>query len=185
MVGVATALLGAWIFTALYLAAGDRHEVVAVARDVGRFEVIERTDLRVVRISEEPGVEMVSADRVSELVGRVAGVDLLAGSLLSDEQIVAEGTEILAEDEAIVGFVLAPGDGPGGALRRGAPVSVVLRPLPGEDGELREVEGWVHGWSDEQTSGERSVELVVPRDSAAEVSAGAADGRVTLVVLAE
>ncbi|HAS13137.1 MAG TPA: hypothetical protein DCS55_21895, partial [Acidimicrobiaceae bacterium] len=50
-VGLAAAVLGAWIFAALYLSAGDRHEVVALSQTVDRLDVIERSDLRVVRIS--------------------------------------------------------------------------------------------------------------------------------------
>src|SRR5687768_13815590 len=39
--GVTLALLGAWVFAALYVSAGERVEVVALARDVPMFQAIE------------------------------------------------------------------------------------------------------------------------------------------------
>ncbi len=50
MEGVLAAVVGGWLFASLYLSADDRVEVLAVATDIGRFDVIERSDLRVVTI---------------------------------------------------------------------------------------------------------------------------------------
>lgn len=185
-VGLAAAVLGAWIFAALYLSAGDRHEVVALSQAVDRLDVIERSDLRVVRISSDTDVSTVDAARIDEIVGRVAETDLVAGSLLSSDHLVPDGRQLLRSGEAVVGVLLGPGDSPTRVLRRGTPVLVVVRPAAGSQGETEQVEGWVYDTSAEAlNTRERPIELAVPRDSAAAISAAAADRRVTVVALAE
>ncbi len=185
-VGLAAAVLGAWIFAALYLSAGDRHEVVALSQTVDRLDVIERSDLRVVRISSDTDVSTVDAARIDEIVGRVAETDLVAGSLLSSDHLVPDGRQLLDSDEAVVGVLLGPGDSPTRVMRRGTPVLVVVRPAAGSQGETEQVEGWVYDTSGEAlNTRERPIELAVPRDSAAAISAAAADRRVTVVALAE
>lgn len=185
-VGAAAAVFGAWVFTALYLSAGDRHEVLALSHDVARLEVVDRSDLRVVRISSDADLGSVNASQLDELVGRVAGVDLVAGSLLVKDQLVPEGRQLLGADEAVVGVLLGPGDSPVRSLSRGAPVLVVVRPPAGSQGDPEETQGWVFDASGEPVNTrERPIELAVPRDQAALISAAAADRRVTIVALAE
>lgn len=183
--GAAAAVLGAWVFAALYLSAGDRADVVVMARDVDRLEVIGRSDLRVVRLSQDADVDWVDAARIDEFVGRVAGVDLVTGSLLSPGQVLPAGSELLDDGEAVVGVLVGPGDSPARSLRRGAPVLVVVRPPAGSEAETLEVEGWVFDASGEAlNTRERPLELVVPRARAGLISAAAADRRVSVVALA-
>lgn len=182
--GVAAAVLGAWVFAALYLSADDTREVLVVAEDVARFETIERGHLRVVSLPAEGDVSAVPADRLDGLVGRVAATDLVAGSLLADGHLIPAGERLVAAGEAVVGVLVGPGDSPSGGLRRGAEVSVVVRPAAGVPGAAVEVRGWVLDVSGEVSSSrERPVEVVVARGDAAAVSAAAADRRVTIVVL--
>ena len=83
-------------------------------------------------------------------------------------------------------MLLGPGDSPVRSLRRGAPVLVVVRPPTGSQGDPEEIEGWVFDASGEPVNTrERPIELAVPRDQAAVISAAAADRRVTIVALAE
>jgi len=185
-VGVAAAIVGAWVFAALYLSAGDRHEVVALSHDVERLEVIDRSDLRVVWISSDTDVSTIDASQLDNIVGRVANIDLVAGSLLVSDQLVPEGRQLLAADEAVVGVLLGPGDSPTRTLRRGTPVLVVIRPASGTQGDAEEIEGWVFDASGEAlNTRERPIELAVPRSAAGPISAAAADQRVTIVALAE
>lgn len=184
--GAAAAVLGAWLFAALYLSAGNRTEVLVMAHDVDRLERLERSDLRVVRLSEDSDVASVDAGRIEEFMGRAAGVDLVAGSLLAPGQVLPAGRELLGAGEAVVGLLVGPGDSPVGSLRRGAPVLVVVRPAAGSQGDPVEVEGWVFDASGEVlNTRERPVEVAVPRARAGLISAAAADRRVSVVALAE
>jgi len=184
--GVLAAVVGGWLFASLYLSADDRVEVLAVASDVARFDVIERSDLRVVTIAEDTDVLSIPASRLEDLVGRVASTDIVAGALLVDGQLLPEGDRLVAADEAVVGVLVGPGDSPTTGMNRGAQVSVVVRPVAGTNGTVAEVPGWIAGIGGEVSSaGDRPVEVVVARADAARVSAAAADRRVTIVVLGE
>lgn len=181
--GVFAAVLGGWLFASLYLSAGDRVDVLALASSVGRYEVIERSDLRVVSISADTDISTVAASSLDDLVGRVAATDLSQGSLLADGALVADGERLVQTDEAVVGVLVKPGDSPTTELRRGASVSVVVRPAAGTTGAVSEVAGWIVDVGSAASNGDRTIEVVVARDSAAGVSAAAADRRVTIVAL--
>lgn len=184
--GVFAAVVGGWLFASLYLSADDRVEVLAVATDIGRFDVIDRSDLRVVTIGEDTDVASIPASRLDELVGRVASNDIVAGGLLVDGQLLPAGERLVTADEAIVGVLVGPGDSPTTGMTRGAVVSVVIRPAAGTNGTVAEVPGWIAGIGGEvSSSGDRPVEVVVARSEAARVSAAAADRRVTIVVLGD
>ena len=184
--GAIAVVIGAWLFGALYLSAGNRVDVLAVSQPVARFETISRSDLRVVRVSADSGVATVSASELDAVVGRVASTELVAGSLLAPGQLRSRGERLLGGGEAIVGLLLGRGDAPGTQLRRGLAVSIVVRPSAGTDGDPLEVSGRVFDASAAPlSSGERPVEVVVPKAKAAAVSAAGADKRVTVVALAE
>jgi hypothetical protein len=184
--GAVLALLGGWVFASLYVSAGERVEVLAVAHDVDRFDTVERDDLRTVRVAADPGVDTVDASDVDDIVGRAAATDLLEDSLLSTNQLVAKDARLVADNEAVVGAELAPGDIPEGALAGGIDVMVVLRPAdtaPG-GGEVDQVPGWLLGFGDpDENTGDRRVSLVVPEDRAADVADAASDERVAVVAL--
>ncbi|HLM64769.1 MAG TPA: SAF domain-containing protein [Acidimicrobiales bacterium] len=183
--GAALALLGGWIFASLYVSAGERVEVLAVAEQVDRFETIEADDLRTVRVAADPGVETIDADQADELVGRAAATDLLPGSLLSPAQVVPADTRLVSDNEAVVGAELGPRDAPEG-LVGGVDLFIVIRPedtVTGGGEEVR-VEGWLRDVGDaDENTGDRQVSLVVPRTQAADVSSAAADERLSLVAL--
>lgn len=183
--GLAAAVLGAWIFAAMYLSAGDQQDVLVLTNDVDRFDVIERSDLRVGRMAESSDIEAVPADRLDEYVGRVAAVDLVGGSLLNDRQVMAAGASLLVDGEAVVGVLVGPADAPQDSLRRGAPVTVVVRPPTGSTDPPIEISGRVWRASSEASSArDVAVEVVVPAEQASLVSAAAADRRVSIVVMA-
>jgi hypothetical protein len=182
--GLVAVVLGAWIFAALYMSAGERTNVVAVARSVNRNDQIERADLTVVRIgSAGENVRTVAASDLEELVGHTAAVDLEAGTLLGPGLIRSEEERIVKESEAVVGVLMPAGTYPF-RMRRGDNVVLVIRPKEGTEGELEEIQGWMYRADREPlTSGDQPMEVVVGRNDAAEVSAAAADGRATVVTL--
>jgi hypothetical protein len=176
----------------LWLRAGDRLEVVALAGDVQAYETVARYDLRTVRVAAPEGVDIVRASEIDELVGRVAARDLPARSLLVESDLFPADESVVSDAEAVVGVRLAPGAAPV-ELARGRAVLAVIRPLQtaGVDraaGEARAVEGWVLKTGDLSTgtqAGGLSVSVVVPRDEATEVAAASADDRLSLVALEE
>jgi hypothetical protein len=168
------------------MSAGSRTEAVVLARDVGRYESIERADLRIASIAVEPGVDTVAGSELDDLVGRAASTDLVAGSVLSSHELVPAGERLLGDGEAIVGARLSPGDAPLRDLSRGSAVLVVIRPQAGAAGDVESVEGWLLDLGDaDATTGERSASLVVPRTNADDVAAAAADKRISIVALEE
>jgi hypothetical protein len=185
--GAAAALFGAWLFAALYLSAGNRTEVLVVAEDVSRLDTIERSDVRVARLSLDASVDTIAADRLDEFVGRIAAVDLVAGSLLTEQQVRAQNERVVDADEAVVGVLLRPGDGPTAVLRRGTPVTVVVRPsASASPAAIEQVPGWVlDAGGAALNNRDRAIDVVVARDRAAVVSAAAAERLVTVVALGE
>lgn len=182
-VGVVLMVGSAWVFASLYLGAGDRREVLAVARNVEASDTLERSDLRVVRVSVDLGVDTVPASHLDDIVGRPVGADLAAGQLLSEDQLARDRAGGLRAGEASVGMVLPAGGVPNDALHRSQAVRVVLRPPSGGEGELTTVTGRVLEWDDGE-QGDVAIDVAVPDDDAARVSAGAADGRATIVAVA-
>lgn len=185
--GVGLVVVWIWGTAAVVLSAGDRSEVLAVAHEVGRFEPIEQGDLKVVRVGADSGVRTVSAGQLDDLVGQAAAVDLVPGALLSPDQLVEEGERVVGDSDALVGARLKPEEFPPGEVRSGSDVLIVVRPAPiagSEEQGVREVEGWLLSVGEaEEATGARSVSLVVPRSAAPDVTAAAAEGRVSVVVL--
>jgi hypothetical protein len=182
--GAVLALLGAWIFASLYVSAGERVEVVAVARDVAQYEEIEASDLKVVRVAAGPEVDTIDADDRDDLVGRRAATPLKEGTLLAPSQVIDKDLEVMAPDEAKITVDVAPG--PASVLAPGMDVSVVVSPEQGAtDGEtVHDYPGWVLavGKADEQTRA-RPVTVVVSRTAATVVADASKDDRITFVGL--
>lgn len=103
--------------------AGQRQDVLALARPVPYGQVIERSDLVVTRVSLDPGVAAMPASAVDDVVGQVAATTLMPGMLMSPQLAEAAG-------EPSVGRVLVPlaipaDRMPAGGLRPGDPILVV------------------------------------------------------------
>jgi len=186
---------GALVLTVCTLAAvliygrvGDRREVLALARTVDVGQIVQPGDLRIVRVSADPGVHTVRAADRSRIVGRPAAVRLLAGSMLSAEQIgPAAG---LPAGTALVGAVLKPGQFPLG-LAAGDVVGLVVSAggttsgvnvEPGAQATLATatVVG-VQPAAD--ASGNTAASLQVPVTIAPAIAEAGAAGRLNLVVM--
>jgi hypothetical protein len=184
--GLVAIVMGGWVSAALYLSAGDRVEVVAMASTVRRHDRIDRSDLRVVRVGVTGDrASVVLSSELDGLVGGVANSDLAAGTLLAPGQIASHGERTLADDEVVVGIVVPAGSYPSGHLQ-GDQVLLVMRPKDGDALSVSELEGWVfRANGDPMPSGDLAIEVAVNRTHAAGLTVAAADHRITFVALAE
>jgi hypothetical protein len=90
--------------------AGRRKAVLLIARPVKAGSVIETADVSETSVSVGAGVHVVSAADRSRVVGHVAAVNLVPGTLVSLEAL-ATGPRLSAGD-AVVGLALKPGQLP-------------------------------------------------------------------------
>jgi hypothetical protein len=179
-------VVSGWLGAVVFLSAGSREEVLAVDGPVERFAELSRGDLRVVRVAADGDVPVVDADRLEEIVGRTTSMEIADGALLSEDQLLDVSERPAGSGEAVVGALLAPADSPG-RLPRGADVQVIVRPAAGSGAQSRTLEGWILDVEspDSAQAGAhgRWVSLVVAQADAGQVSAAAAENRVTVVVL--
>jgi Flp pilus assembly protein CpaB len=101
----------------------QKDPVLALAHDVARGEVIERSDLRVVYLSTDDAIAHVGRSGAATIIGRVAASDIAAGTLLTPGSVL-EGS-VVAAGEGVVGLSLEPGQVPSSRLRAGDLVNVV------------------------------------------------------------
>jgi hypothetical protein len=177
VVGISV-MLGLW----LHARSVDRSPVLVLRADVARGEVLDRTDLRVTEIDTEDELSLLGPDRVDEVEGRVAVMDLQAGSLVSVDQFTAGG--LVGAGDGVVGLALDPGEYPILTLRPGDVVRVVATPDPGaataevsvlvEEAEVVDVAAV--GGQDRLF-----VSLVMPAGEADEVAAAGAEDRARLI----
>jgi hypothetical protein len=163
--GTTLALLGAWIFAALYVSAGQRVEVLALAHDVDQYHTLVKEDFRTVRVAADPGVRTVKAGKADEMLGRVTAVPLVEGTLLAKEQLIADDQDelLLSEGERRVPLRLKQGAIADEDLEAGMIVELSIRPTD-QGAEAETINNcWIKGFSDaDENTGERDVVVVVP-----------------------
>jgi len=115
-------------FTSLYVHAGNRVAVLAIAHDIPQGHTINRGDLEVVRVSFSEDLAPVSAQDFSQIVGRTAAVSLLRGTLLSKSELAAHGGP--DRGQAVVGVATKAGQLPAGGVAVGDHVDVILTGSP-------------------------------------------------------
>ena len=167
----------AWVFTA----SAASSEVVAVRAAVERGEVIDRTDLVVVKVGLDPSLDIVPASRIDQVVGQRAATDLAPGGLLASGSVT---DEVLPKaGETLVGVGLAPTMLPAEPLLAGDHVRIVETPgLQGEVVTAPVVMAAVVSRVTILETGDTLVDVLVPTERAAELAARAATGRVALVL---
>lgn len=184
--GGALILIFGWVGAVVFLSAGHREEVIAIDGQVEKFTELTRDDLRLVRVAVDDEVDTISAERLDDVVGRTTSMELAEGALLTFGQLLDEGERPVRSGEAVVGTLLAPADSPG-SLPQGADVQIIVRPAAASGAESRTIDGWILDVDSPKDAavgtGSRWVSLVVPKPDAGEVSAAAAENRVTVVVL--
>lgn len=179
--GVSVVVASAVAVGVLVGTVGDRRGVLAVTRDVPVGEVIGPRDLREVQVASEEGV--VPAGQTESVVGKVAAVPLVAGSLLAPEQ-VGRAAAFPPEGYSEVSFAVEEGDAP--EVVKGARVAV----FPGPGGEAVAVEeaelvapvvGTVTGVAGASSPGGAQVVAVLVESAAAERAVGLERPRVVVL----
>jgi hypothetical protein len=123
-------VVSAAIITSLFLQVGNRTEVLAVGRTVPIGRPIAVEDLKRVRIATDPGLHTIPVSATDQVIGKPAATTLLAGTLLTPEQIGA--SQLPGAGQAIVGLDLkgAQMPVPADQLQPGAKVRIIATPAP-------------------------------------------------------
>lgn len=190
LVLVVSALGALWLFQS----SSDRTGVLALAGPVERGEVVTAEDLVTVEVAADEAIAVTRPGDVAGVVGRVALVDLPAGSLITASQ-VASADEVQV-GEGVVGLRLEPGQVPALRLTPGTTVSVLLTPpsaMASESLTASQIEARSEVLVDAATvvdaaalggQGEMVVSLSMTEDQARMVASAATLGRVRLVQVA-
>ena len=175
------------LFAALFVQAGNRRPVLAVARTVPAGSAIADEDLTVVRVSAESRLRLVPASARESIVGRAPTATLVAGTLVSETQLAERLAPRLGESVVAVqlkGSRVVPL-----SLRPGERVQVVLT-AAGSDADRGERLGTVMGEGrvlavdqPKNAAETRIVSVIVDGGVAPSVAGAAATDRVSLVVL--
>lgn len=124
--GVALAAAGGVLTATVVAHTGGRVAVLAVTRAVPVGTVITRADLTVIHETPNANLSPVPAGQESNVVGQVAAVALLPGSLLIQADVTSATVPGVGQE--LVGVALGPGQLPGRALVAGMRVLVVATP---------------------------------------------------------
>ncbi|UNZ22290.1 flagellar biosynthesis protein FlgA [Streptomyces sp. 891-h] len=117
-------------FALLLNSAGDRQQVVTIAREVQAGEKITPGDLATAQVAVDGGLKSIRADEQDSVVGRRAAVGLKPGSLLSRSQVTR--TALVRQGEQVVPIGLKPGLVHASGLAPGQRVEVVKVAKDGE-----------------------------------------------------
>jgi hypothetical protein len=169
----------------LYGNIGNRQPVLAVARPVAAGDVIQSADLTEVLIATDPGTSVIDASAREGIVGHIAAVPLVPGSLLARGQVTNDTTSI--SGRAVVGATLKPGQFPIELQRGDSVIALVLPPDSAQrsaaDGGGEPVPATVVGLTDvPDAPGTIAVSLAIAPDRANFVAAGGARGLIVLVL---
>lgn len=175
----------------LFVSSGERVSVVKVARDVAADHEITQADLERARVAVEPGVAVIPARQLDQVVGRRAAVPLRQGTLLAVSQLSTQQSP--PAGRTLVGMSLKPGAMPPG-LAPGWKVRAVFtagsqsqEPAAGaqqsraESIVPRDVAAVVDQVDEPDTDGSTTVSLMVPDADSSTVARQAAAGMVVLV----
>lgn len=173
--GAALLAASAVLAVLVYGNLGDRSAVLAAATDIRPGQVIEGTDLKVVRVAADPEVPIVSASRRGDIVGRRASVGLTAGSLLAPAS-VTDGPGVPA-GSTVIGAVVKPGQYPIG-LREGDEVVVLVMAEGGDRADG--VDAVIVSVSSRSGAEGTAIALAVPSASAPPLARAGAEGRLIL-----
>ena len=184
---------GAWV----YLTGRDNVEVVVARVAIARGEVMDATQLTTVHMPPNDQLSYLPAAELPSLVGQRAAHDVAAGALVGPD--AATAAMVPGDGRTVVGLSLPPGAEPAIPLQVGDRVRVILTEPAyacaagtattpeGSDSSSQcsvdvVIPGVVVATDRDEASGQVGVSVEVAQDDAATAAAGAALGRVALVL---
>ena len=173
------ALLAAWAWSATT----NTTEVLVARQTIHRGEVIDAKDLARVRLGADPAIDPIPAKRFDAILGQRAAFDIASGGLVTESAVTPN--VLPRSDMSVVGIALAPGQSPALDLQAGDRVRVVVTPAKGDppgNSTPRTNTAIVVGSRIDDTSGQRIVDVLVPRDNAPTLAARVATGNVAVVL---
>lgn len=126
-VGVLLVGMGAIAVLVLTSADDSPSEVVVLASDVNRGELIDGDDLTSVGMTASAPVAVVPAESADGLIGMVVTADLAAGSIMAEGHVIESSS--VPSGFVVLGMRLPAGAYPSSQLRAGGLVDVLALPL--------------------------------------------------------
>ena len=178
--GIVLTVVGAMAAWMLISRAGGTTQAVAMRNAVQRGAVIDAGDVLLVDVPAGTPLSVVSGEKIDEVAGKTAQVDLAPDQLLTPDQY---GPVLVPESgKVIVGVV--PNQAPLQALRAGDSVRLVFTPPP--SGELPETfQAWnatVVRTGTGGTGDQVQIDVEVAKTDADVVGAASATGRLTVIL---
>jgi hypothetical protein len=188
MVAISIALIAVGALGAAYLVTGldKRSAVIVAARDIPVGQQLAAEDLAEAMVGAEPGVAMIPARQLPEVVGQMAATDLPQGTLLGPASISGEPSP--REGEQLVPVALKPSQLPARGLKPGDHVVVIITPgeqaVPGQQQEppAGDVAAVVDRVAGPGSEGLVVVDLLVEAGSGALIARHAAGGRIAVLL---
>lgn len=179
-IAVAVTALGALIVGYAFLTISDTVGVVVANQTIERGTTITSDDLLVGSIKADPSIATVPASDLQDLLGQVAAVEIVEGSLVSPAEVTSD--PIPGIGETLVNLALQPGQFP--PLYGGAPVRVVST-ASNNDEPPTEAPRFIEAVVVDSTPTEDGlmiVNVVVSSDQAGLLATRAATGRIAVVL---
>lgn len=178
LVSVCAFGIGSWASTV-----GHRSQVLVVSRAVSAGSVIQAGDLTTAGVAADRQVSAIPATAEGQLIGKVARVDLVPGSLLERSEV---GTgPATPPGTSVVGLDLKGGAFPT-ELAAGSTVEIVSTPSQANGGSASSVlapSATVLSIASDPNGTGTLISVAVPLAEASSVAAGAAAGAVSLVMI--
>lgn len=117
------------VFVSIYSRADHQIAVISVTKSVPQGQRIAANDLGVANVVVSGSVSPVPISEARDIVGKVAAVALVPGSLLTNADV--SSSQSLAAGDAVVGIALKDGQLPSSGVEPGDQVMVVQTETPG------------------------------------------------------
>ncbi|MCP4966250.1 MAG: hypothetical protein GY926_13590 [bacterium] len=137
LVGILLVAGSILVFVLVTLAGNERAPILVAGVEIEAGSIIEVSDVVVVQVAADTGVDFVSRAERDLVVGQRARTAISAGTPLSPELIVEE--DRLADGQAIVGAVLSAGEYPASAISLGDTVTLLDVGTQGSDDPAVEI----------------------------------------------